>query len=138
MTIEERLREIRGTEARIGKIRLRIRTLEDELTRITARLDAVPGGGGHSDRIAAGVAQIVDLEEKLLHRIGRLEAERQEIEALIEELPGQQRDVLYARYVEGMSWNKVARTLHYDGRYVFKIHRAALRRLGAKEDSKRQ
>ena len=129
MTIEERLRDLRGTEERIGRIRLRIRALEDEVTRVTVRLDAVPGGGGQSDRIAGAVAQIVDLQEKLLRRIGRLEAARQELEDLIDELPPQQRDVLYARYVEGKGWNRVARELHYDARYVFKIHRAALQRL---------
>ena len=109
-------------------MRARIRSLEDELTRITPRLDAIPGGAAH-DRMASAVADIVDLQNELLRRIASLERERIRIEDEISALPAQQARILSARYVDGMGWNRVARETHYERSSVFRIHAAALRRL---------
>ena len=110
-------------------MRARIRSLEDELTRITPRLDAIPGGAAH-DRMASAVADIVDLQNELLRRIASLERERIRIEDEISALPAQQAKVITARYVDGMSWNRVAKETHYQREHALKIHAAALKRLG--------
>ena len=89
-------------------------------------------GGADRDRMAEGVAQIVDLEKELLRRIANLERERLRIEDEIEALPAQQRRVIAARYVERKGWGRIARELNYDARYLFKIQNAALKRLGEK------
>jgi len=80
--------------------------------------------------MAAAVAEICDLEEELLRRIGNLERERLRIETEIDALPVQQAEVITARYMDGMSWNRVSRATHYERSYVFRIHAAALKRLG--------
>lgn len=89
-------------------------------------------GGADRDKIADGVARIIDLEEEIMNRMFHLENERLRIEDEIAQLPAQQRKVITARYVDGKSWKKVAKEASYDAKYVFKIHRAALRRLEKK------
>jgi len=88
--------------------------------------------------MAAAVAEICDLEEELLRRIGNLERERLRIETEIDALPVQQAQVITARYVDGRGWERIARDTHYDARYVFKIHAAALRRLGGNEEPEKR
>lgn len=128
------LQDLPVNERRIERIRERIRSLEDELTRITPKLDALPGGAG-ADKLAAGVAQIIDLQVELTQAIIHLERERIRIETEISALPAQQAKVITARYVDGMSWNKVAKETHYQREHALKIHAAALRRL-SKDDTK--
>ena len=103
--------------------------------RVTPRLEGMPGGADR-DKMAEGVAQIVDLEKELLRRIANLEHERLRIEDEISTLPEQQRRVITARYVEEKPWKKVARETHYGIRHAFKIHDAALIRLGGKDGIK--
>ena len=114
-------------------MRERIRSIEDELTRITPRLDALPGGA-QKDKIAAGVAEILDLQYELIQAVLRLEHERVRIDLEIDALPAQQKKVIAARYMDGMSWNKVAKSTNYTREHTFKIHAAALRRLSEREN----
>ena len=86
--------------------------------------------------MASAVSQILDLEAELIQAVLHLERERARIEFEIEMLPAQQKRVIAARYIDGMSWNKVAKTTHYDKRWALKIHAAALRRLEGKEGGK--
>ena len=122
------LQDLTVNEKQIARLRERIQGLEDELTRITPRLDALPGGAT-KDKIADGVSQILDLQLELIRAVIRMESERARIEFEIESLPAQQAKVITARYIDGMSWNKVAKETHYDRRWALKIHAAALRRL---------
>lgn len=122
------LQDLTVNEKRIERMRERIRSLEDELTRITPKLDALPGGAG-ADKLASGIADIIDLQTELVHAIVYLERERLRIEVEISALPAQQARVITARYINGMSWNKVAKETHYQREHALKIHAAALRRL---------
>ena len=77
------------------------------------------------------MAQIIDLQVELTQAIIHLERERIRIENEISALPAQQAKVITARYVDGMSWNKVAKATNYQREHALKIHAAALRRLSA-------
>jgi len=125
------LQDLGENERQVGRLRERIERLEAELTRVTPRLEGMPGGADR-DRMAEGVAQIVDLEKELLRRIANLERERLRIEDEISALPEQQRRVITARYVEKKPWKKVVKEMHYDRRWTFRIHDAAIRRLEGK------
>lgn len=129
------LQGLSESERQIERLRERVIRIEAELMRITPRLAGMPGGADR-DKIADGVAKIVDLEQEILNRMFRLENERLRIEDEIAQLPEQQKRVISARYVEGKSWKKVAKETHYNAKYVFMIHRAALSRLGNKDVTK--
>lgn len=66
---------------------------------------------------------------RLLARCVALEQARYEAEALVDSLPAPMRQVLRARYMDGMSWAEVAEATHYSVDHCFTLHRTALRRL---------
>ena len=57
--------------------------------------------------------------------------ERERLEAIIEAVPDvRERTALRLRYLHGLGWAEVAEQMFYSLRWVMKIHRRALKRLG--------
>ena len=113
-----------------------------QLSSMRARLDALRGAprapvltgmpqgkGLPGDPTASVAEKILRLEADLAAEIVAIEEEARTAEALLCGLPDQQAAVLRARYIDGMSWKRVARTLHYTIRHCSRIHEAAIRRL---------
>lgn len=107
----------------------RVDALRDNLERITAQYGTEPRGGGSGDKMSGMVAQIVDLLDSMCKQLIEIEKKRYEAEQAIASLPAQQATVMYLRYIEGMSWEKIARETHYNRQHLMKIHRAAVERL---------
>ena len=107
----------------------RVDALRDELERITAKYGDEPRGQSGGDKMSGMVAQIVDLLNSLSGRLILIEKKRYEAEQAIQLLPAQQGTVLYLRYIEGMSWEKIAKETHYNRQYLMKIHRCAVENL---------
>ena len=107
----------------------RVDALRDELERITAKYGDEPRGNGAGDKMSGMVAQIVDLLNSLSGRLILIEKKRYAAEQAIQLLPAQQGTVMYFRYIEGMSWEKIAKETHYNRQYLMKIHRCAVENL---------
>lgn len=107
----------------------RVDALRENLERITAQYGDEPHGGGSGDKMSGMVAQIVDLLNSLSGRLIAIEKKRYSAEQEIAQLPAQQATVMYLRYIEGMSWEKIAHETHYNRQHLMKIHRAALERM---------
>ena len=103
--------------------------LRDAVTNITQRLTGMPGGGDGHDRMMAYVAQLDELEEKYAGLITRQTEARLKVEQALAELPEQQERVLRLRYIDGLSWRKIGRRMHYSESHLRKISAAAMRRL---------
>lgn len=57
--------------------------------------------------------QCVGIESDILHRLDAMEVQAE-------------REVLRYRYIDGMTWEKIASTLSYDLRHIYRIHGNAL------------
>lgn len=128
MEINE-LKSIRSDVLTYQHIFDRVDALRDNLERITAQYGDEPRGNGSGDKMSGMVAQIVDLLNSLCGRLILIEKKRYEAEQAIQKLPAQQATVMYLRYIEGMSWDKIAKETHYNRQHLMKIHRAAVERL---------
>lgn len=113
----------------IGSIERRIAALRDTLERTTVQLNGMPHGSEGADKMSAMVADIVDLMSKLDERRVKCEQGMQDVERVFDTLPDQQRRVMRLRYIDGMSWKKIAKETHYDISYLVRIQQAALERI---------
>ena len=128
MTAIEMLKRHRYRLLRLSSLRARLDVLRGAPK--APALTGMPQGKGLSGDPTAGAAErILALEAELAAEIAAAEEEARMAEALLTMLPEQQAAVLRARYIDGMSWKRVARTLHYTQSHCYAIHSAAFRRL---------
>ena len=84
-----------------------------------------------SDKMADSVGRLVDLETEVLTLIADYHKRRDTIINQIHLLnDGRYMEVLYKRYVEYKSFNRIAREMHYEYKYVSKLHKRALQTFG--------
>lgn len=90
-----------------------------------------PAGNGRTmeDLVAVHIRLRQTYEEKLL----ALETEQLEIEKSIESLPSPERQVLRARYLEGLTWEKVCAVAHFEWTHTHRIHASGLKKLSELE-----
>ncbi len=71
-----------------------------------------------------------DIRELLENRQMRVCTLRKEILGRLARLPGDEQDILLARYVHGMSWHEVAVKNRISESTVYRLHREGLQHLG--------
>lgn len=100
------------------------------LTRMTASATRMPHGGGDTDQLTNGVAKIIELEKEIDAKVDKLVELRREIEAGIETVDSStQRRLLKLRYIDGMTWERVAVEMNYSYMQVCRLHGKALNAL---------
>ena len=93
------------------------------------------GDGIHSSGSKAGgrqeqlIIKIVSLEEEITRDIDLLIDKKMRAREAIEKLDGVYKLVLSMRYLERMTWERIAMELNYSLRAVYKIHGQALLKL---------
>lgn len=94
--------------------------------KVTRAFSGAPGGGG-SDPLPECVGKIMELEEALNRQIDQMVERRQAIERAIDSLPlADSAQVLRYRYIDGMTWEKIAVEMNYTYRWVLRLHNRAL------------
>ena len=133
MTIDE-LKNLRDYHTQIACLRERIARLEEaSFCPPSPTLSNAPkAAGSPADPTGKAALELVWLRAQLQQKVVELEGRISRIEKDIDALPPTERAVIRARYVEGLSWECVARTLHYSVRHCSRIHDAAVRRLEKK------
>jgi len=97
------------------------------LTRMTTTISGMPHGGGESGKLTDGVGKLVELDREIDSRVDRLVELRREIEEHIAALDSDtQRRLLRLRYINGMTWERVAVEMGYERRQTNRIHGYAL------------
>ena len=83
--------------------------------------------GGHD----TSVDRIIKKEKSINVSVKALTRERDRIEKLIKRVPDDRlRILLELRYLEYCPWAAIAQRLHYDTRYVYRLHRQAQLEVG--------
>lgn len=122
-------------EHKIQRILEELEQWKSKAQKVTRAFDGVPGGGG-GDLLPQCVGKIMELEEELSAQIDRMVDKRREIEGAIAAVPNpQQQEVLSLRYIEGLSWEKIAATLNYTYRWTLYLHGRALAALALPDET---
>lgn len=128
MTARQYLSRAYVLRKRIAAKELHLEELRTQAEHITADLTGMPKGSGASSPVERVAVQIADLswelEQDWLDVLVYQEEIRKTIDRIEDPVVAQ---VLSARYISYLTWRKVAETLHYSERAVYKIHRKGLR-----------
>ena len=120
----ELAREAMGTEPNITAACTRC-ALQGK-RRSTRAFSGAPDGSS-SDPLPECVGKIMELEEALNRQIDQMVERRQAIERAIDSLPlADSAQVLRYRYIDGMTWEKIAVEMNYTYRWVLRLHNRAL------------
>lgn len=120
MTPKEYLQQYRDAVRRATAAQDHLDELRAIAERITPNYSA-EGGGTHSsgDKLGAAVARIIEAEERLDTQITMLIATEREIERTINAVDDSiMRKLLYERYINGKTWEKIAVMLHYSYQHI--------------------
>ena len=104
--------------------------LEELITKaekITTELSDMPKGSPEiQDRMAQYSAQIVDLRNEKYDQIIKMYKTKKIIEDKIDILEQPYRDILYYKYIKGLTLTGVANEIEYEYEYTKKLHGIAL------------
>lgn len=129
MTAKEYLKRYRFISASVRSKLSQIDELRYYAQRLSpsARFDK---SGNVTDKVGRTVAKIVDLERATQSDIDELVTVGENIRRAINGIDDERmRLILTMRYINGYSWEKIAETLHYEKRQVFRLHGNALQKI---------
>lgn len=129
---EEKKRYLRGYRDSVR----RIKRIESEIEELrTMRMGMSTGGGGTGRKgwksdLSGYAASLDGLERELSReRANRMQIFK-EVKKSIESLEdAQEQDVLFYRYVKGLTWWEIVEKMNYSERWILKIHGRALTHL---------
>jgi DNA-directed RNA polymerase specialized sigma subunit len=120
--------QIRKTDRLINRLLDTVQTLRSSLTSQSYELnpDKVQTSGP-KNTLENTMTKVVDLEADINRYIDELVDLKQAAIRKIQNIPDQdQQNVLLARYVSGMKWEKIAVDLNFSIAQIYRIHGAAL------------
>ncbi len=99
--------------------------------RITPAYGGTGGGNHESDKLGAAVARIIEMESRVSDSIELLEATEREVTLVINAVKDDtQRAILYERYINGKTFERIAVGLSYCWRQTIRLHGMALMAAG--------
>lgn len=102
--------------------------LRDATLRATSRITGIrPSGTPDPGRKEDGMLRVVDAQERLSAVISHIDEALCARLALLEQLPDErQKTLLTLRYINGVGWEQIGYTMHYERTQIFDIHHQAL------------
>jgi hypothetical protein len=128
--VREFLMSASRAHVEVCTLRRRIERLTSQIERITPAYSLVPGAGG-TDRDSAIVA-LADMRCEYEAKLIKAELTEAKVAEFVDSVPGEEnREVLYLRYCEGLSWPSVLLAMQadrccYSERQMYRIHGRAL------------
>jgi DNA-directed RNA polymerase specialized sigma24 family protein len=87
----------------------------------------MPKGNNQSDKMAANMAKLEELEQRVAYKLSSLLAARLATEETINSLDSSVfRRILHLRYIEGLKWEEICVKTNYSWRQVHRYHVQAL------------
>ena len=121
------LSQYRWAEKRIARLIEEKTAWMAKATAVTPVYSDMPKGGGNGDRVPVAVERIVEIERELDREIDRQADLRVRVESAIRGLSDSKlRDLIRYRYVDGMTWERVAVEMSYSYMQVCRLHGRAL------------
>lgn len=131
-TNEEKIKKLKSYQnswKEIQRLTDEIERLNSQAQKITQTLSSAPSGQGKSDRMVI-VDKIVERKEELQLAIERAKRECVEIEQIINSVKNPlYKRILKWRYINGVSFKKIAEKENYSQRYVVEMHFKAVESL---------
>lgn len=129
MTIKRYLNQVRHIDAELRSLeRLREDLYQSLLKSPSTESERVTGGPERhgDDRFA----RIAEMSADINRKWDELVAKKQEIEQVIDTLEDpQERALVRNRYINLMSWNKIAKDMYLSERAIYYIHKRALKNI---------
>lgn len=123
------LLEYQAIERRINRLQAEKQGWMEKATAVTPVLSDMPKGGG-TDKIQNAVCRIADIEQQINREIDRQIDLRDRIETAICAIPdGRLRDLMRYRYIDGLTWEKIAVEMEISYQWVCKLHGDALKEI---------
>lgn len=102
----------------------------EEAMRITPVLSPVPGGGGSGSPIERPMDKVLEIDVEINREIDELQIVRQEIRAALNQLEDENLGLLMEyRYIDGLTWERIAEKMDYSRQWVFRLHGKALQKI---------
>ena len=132
----ERLSQLRHLKREVDELSQRIGELEERAMGGSARPMGMLRSGRLDDRVARAAASLADLRDRMARRRLDCLEELGRLYAFIDDLPDSQlRQIFAARYIDGLSWQNVARRIgETDEQVPRRLHNRALRKKIAEMD----
>jgi len=129
MTIADAKQELKSYKHNLEYIKAKQQDIKEFRTRLESTVKPptdMPGGGGDPKRFENDMAKLIDLQNE--HSAFWLETERLRIniERKISNLQQPYKNILYMRYINWWSLEKIALVMSYSCKHVYRIHGTAL------------
>ena len=126
----ERLSQLRHLKREVDELSQRIGELEERAMGGSARPMGMLRSGRLDDRVARAAASLADLRDRMARRRLDCLEELGRLYAFIDDMPDSQlRQIFAARYIDGLSWQNVARRIgETDEQVPRRLHNRALRK----------
>lgn len=100
----------------------------EKAMRITPVLSPVPGGGGSGSPIERPMDKVLEIDAEINREIDELQIVRQEICAALNQLEDENLKLLMEyRYIDGLTWERIAVKMNYSYMQICRLHGKALR-----------
>lgn len=124
---KEFLQQYRLAEMEEQRLEHEIERWRSRAERMTAGYSKAPAGGGDGRSMEHTLERLGELAGELTHQRDKLIRLRREIGAAIDTVPDTRlRELLRLRYIEGMTWERVAVQMGYSYMQVCRLHGKAL------------
>ena len=124
------LSRYRQVDARITRLLEEQRVWREKAMRITPVLSPVPGGGGSGSPIERPIEKVIAMEGDINAAIDALIDLRREIQGAIEKVPDENLQLLLTyRYIDGLTWERIAEKMDYSRQWIFSLHGKALQKI---------
>lgn len=102
----------------------------EKAMRITPVLSPVPGGGGSGSPIERPMDKVLEIDAEINREVDELQTVRQEIRAALNQLEDENLELLMEyRYIDRLTWERIAEKMDYSRQWVFRLHGKALQKI---------
>lgn len=131
------LRDVRHCQMRTVSLCARAEKYREMAMQATGRTDALRvSGTSERSKVEKYILELWDVHNELQQEISRLMEKSRAVEERIKQLADHRhRAVLEMRYLCGMTWEEIAKRLHFTLRWVHKLHKEAVAALAGSGES---
>lgn len=128
---KEYLSRYRSAVRQMAQARARLEDLREFSSNVAACISGIPAAkGSFASKVEIAVEQLERAQEKYLDQFTEALRIREDVETAIEQLEKQSyRDILYQRYIHGLTVVQIAETMHRDERWIRRLINLAVDQL---------